>query len=201
MSKNIQKLIGTLVFFLSVLPCSGQSGQPSIVGKWYVLIFDIPGLMEISDTGLSVTNLATNEVQTLTIKIENNQLFSNNKPQFGFEMQDANTFKLWPLVNPSESFIGKRISETIVSLHGKYTMVNDKGSLKTIEFVDRKNVKLEWELKGVSTIESAEYEIKEGKLIIKPAGSAPPMILEIIGENILTDAKGIAPLNGAVFVK
>jgi hypothetical protein len=113
---------------------------------------------------------------------------------FKYEIQNNRLILRKPNDN-SISMIFERIKDDkITSLNGRFYLVNYKGSLNSIEFVNDAIVKLYYDSTRRATI-VGEYLINDSNLIITAIGNT--IHLEIIGDSVLKDN---AP-EGGVFIK
>jgi hypothetical protein len=181
--------ISIIVFCLFFsIPCQAQDCQPDIIGKWLFNDFlNEMVIIEFTENSVVFTGIEYDRNQTVEYKIVNNKLIFETV-EWDYKFIDKNTLAF---IFPDVDFIRKRLQDqNITSLNGEFVLTREIGFIKSIKFIDNKQLMLTGgaSLNYVSI--SGEYEIKFPYLIIKIKNSLT--VLKIISDNILKgDPSGI----------
>ena len=183
------------LFSLLVIPCSAQSQQGNIIGKWFFEDFlEDTVIIEFTETQMIITEISQSQIETIEYKIVGEKLFWDDEIFFELEMPDVYTIKL--SINYGDSifaYTGTKLqTQNISSLSGMFLNETTIGFTATLQFIDEKNVYIS----GITSFDDmdfilGEYEIISSYLIIKFADERFPeiygalRIMEIISDSIL----------------
>ncbi|MDR0423234.1 MAG: hypothetical protein LBH46_01445 [Rickettsiales bacterium] len=120
MKTNIQVFVVMYIFFV----LSSCHGQNSIIGKWFFENDADPMLLEFNETRLFSTDFRSGDIESISIKIENNRIISDEFV-WAYEIQEQNLLKI--IEDPDNNSIiasGTRVTDELNSLEGKWFFTN-----------------------------------------------------------------------------
>jgi hypothetical protein len=186
---RIKKSIFMILFCLFFsLPCQAQDCQTDIIGKWFFADFlDEMVIIEFTENLAVFTRIEYGGNETAECKIVNNKLIFETV-EWDYKFIDKNTLAL---IFPNIDYIGKRLrDQNITSLNGEFILTGKIGFIKSIKFIDNKQLILTGGAGLNYGSISGEYEIKFPYLIIEIENKL--IALKIISDNILKgDPSGI----------